>query len=119
MYTVETTNISQLLAASGLLSSTDALNARSPKQGTPDKPTKRPFDAGKGNPKGPAGKPGGGKPPKGNKPDTDKHYDGLCNDFNGTSTGCHRDNCGYEHKCRTCGDKRHRAAKCPQRAGRR
>ena len=116
VYTCETTSISQLLASAGLLSAAEAQNGRSSKRGTPDKPAKRAFDAGKGSPKGVSIK-AGSKPSA--RADTDKHYHGLCNDYNGTGPPCLRANCGYEHKCRTCGDTSHGAAKCPRRPGRR
>ena len=109
----ETTSISQLLSSAGLLGTPEAgRNKRS----TPEKPSKRPFDAGKGSPKGAPSKAG---PRPSAKADTDKHYDGLCNKYNGTGPPCLDSNCGYEHKCRTCGDTSHGAAKCPRRNGRR
>ena len=109
----EATSISQLLSSAGLMSTHDA--GRN-KRGTPEKPTKRAFDAGKGSPKGVTIKTGG-KPSA--KADTDKQYDGLCNLFNGTGPPCNNSDCRYTHQCRTCGDTSHGAAKCNRRNGRR
>jgi hypothetical protein len=113
VYVCETMSISQLLSSAGLMGTSEA--GRN-KRGTPDKLTKRPFDASKGSPKGAPSKSSGKLSATA---DTAKHYDGLCNQYNGTGPPCLNPNCGYEHKCRTCGDTSHGAAKCPRRPGRR
>ena len=118
MDTLDSTTITQLLAATGLGRFPIRRGVGPPEPCVIDgnRGTKRGGDArvdkGKAQPKPPAGQ---SEYRAGMDPCL-KYSDGLCNDYNKRGPGCGRADCRYKHLCRACGSTDgHGAASCSKR----
>ena len=118
--TLDSTTISQLLAATGLarFPTRRGMNPTFDKamEPTGTRGTKRGGDArsdtGKAKQKPPANQ----EQYRAGMDPCLKYTDGFCNDYNGRGPGCRRADCRYKHLCRACGSTDgHGAASCAKR----